>query len=823
MLTTLDRLAADWRIAFRSLSTSRLSTGVILATVVAAIGLSTAVFSLVSSVLIRPLPYPESDRLVRLAEFRSDREPRTPASGGRLTAVTIGLWQNETTTLEALIPYSFSSSPVGAGGSNEQIMVATVGPQFFEIVGAHPAAGRLLSRADHKADAEPVAVISRRYWRGILGGRNDVEGSVITIDDLPHTVVGIAPDGIAFPAREVDVWKPGRWKWPLPGGRSNIMMSIDAIGRMRPGATVEDVRREGERIVRAIAFADPAFADGLVQIPAVRAVRLLDDMVVDTRPALSALLAGMALVLVAACASLANLLAARNSGRARALAIKVTLGAGRARLLRPLVFEYFVIAFSGTALGALGGWWILEALPAMVPTSLPRLEDVRLDWRGVATASALASATLLVVGARPGWRRQKTNLRELSSSSRVPSRGGSRSAEVFRGALVSFQVALAVVLLIGAALIGQSMVRLLRTSPGYQPGGLLTFQVGQADLAFRDKGRLTRFYNALLERILAMPEVTAAGVASKLPLHSFGFSGTFRIEGLPMPTDPAERPRAHMHVVSTDYLSAMGTRLLAGRAFDKADALQSVPVVLVDELLARRHFAGDAIGKKIISIGGKPWTIIGVVETVKLASVAEAAEPILYFPNTQVGEVLAYNRMSGGVVVRTASVPSSLVPAVREYVRELDPSATIFNIMPLSERLDRTFDQPRFFTLALLLFAALTVATAVLGVYGVQAYTVERRRGEFGVRRALGADERHILTFVLRRAAALAIAGLATGLPLAALGVGLLQTLLFGIRPLDPLTFVLAAGGTFVLVIAASWQPARRALAIDPAEALRSE
>lgn len=815
----VDQIAADWKTAFRSLSSSRVSTGVILATVAAAIALSTAVFSLVSSVLLQPLPYPDSGRLVRLAEFRTDRNPELPASGGRLTSMTIGLWQRETKTLDAFVPYSATRDTVGAAGSNEQVLVASVGPQFFEIIGAQPAAGRLLSNADHEREAEPVAVISRAYWRRVLDGREEVVGSVVTIAGVPHTVVGLAPEGITFPAPDVDLWTPGRWRWPSPGARLNMMLSIEVIGRMRPDVTIEAVRAEGEQIVRTIASANPASADRVVPIPTVRVVRLLDDIVVETRPALNALLAGMVLVLVAACASLANLLTARSSARARDLAIRATLGAGRTRLLRPLLLEYLTIVVVGTALGTLGGWWILEALPAVVPTSLPRLDDVRLDWRAVALASALVSITVLGAGARPGSRRL-SNLRELSSSSRVPARSGSRSAEVFRSGLVAFQVALAVVLMIGAALIGQSMMHLLGTNPGYQPEGVLTFQVAHEGPAFRDKGRLTRFYDALLARIRALPEVTAVSTASKLPLHSFGIVATFRIDGLPTPTDAAERPRAHLLFVSGEYLQAIGTRLVSGRSFEPGDRSETTPVVLVDELLAVRHFGGDAVGKKIVAMGRKVWTIVGVVENVKLANVSDAGEPVIYFPGTQVGESLAY---SGGVVVRSTSDPSSLVPAIREFVRELDPSAPLFNAIPLADRLDRTFDQPRFYTLALLLFAALTIVTAVLGVYGVQAYTVERRRGEFGVRRALGADERHILAFVLRRAASLAVIGLSIGLPLAALGVRLLQTLLFGVRPLDPTTFVLAAGSTLVLVLGASWQPARRALAVDPAEALKSE
>jgi len=819
-----DESAADWRLARRGLTRSPLFTAVALLTLTAAIGLSTAVFSLVSGVLLRPLPYPDADRLVRLAQFDPDNlAAGTPATGGRLASVTIGVWLQETRALDTIVPISTSGRTVSFGGQYEQITVASVGGRFFDLLGATPATGRLLNEFDDRQEAPPVAVVSRRFVSQLSGAAEEAVGGVLTVEAIPHTIVGVVSSATAFPGPDVDVWVPGRWTWPAPGVRAGFTYSMEVIARMRPSARLEDVRVEGERVLRTIAMADPASFDAAVEVPRLRAVRLHDDLVAGTRPALRALFAGMALVLIAACASLANLLVARNTAREREVAIRTMLGATRRRLLRPLLFEQVALAGAGAGLGGLFGWWILRGLPSIAPGGMPRLGDVRFDWLSLAAASVVALVTALLVGLRPGWRSRDADLRQVSGSQRLRARGGSRSAEMFRGALVAAQVALAVVLLVGAALIGQSLWHLTHTSPGYDPEGVLTFQVKLPQAARLERGRQARVYDELLERLRGVRGVVAAGVASTLPLHSIGMEGTIIIEGRPKPVDPAERPRVILQMVSPDYHRALGTRLLAGRLFDERDDPQATPVAIIDESLAKRHFGGAALGQRVTAPGARPWTIVGVVESVKPAAVSDAGLPIMAFPTAQSPAGLAFDRLGSGVIVRTTEDPASLVPIARQLVKELDPAAPMFNALPLADRLDRTFAQPRFYTLALVLFALMTLATAILGVYGVQAYAVERRTAEFGVRRALGADESHIVALVMKRGFWLAAAGAAIGVPLAAIGVGLLRTMLFGVQPLDPATFVAVPLVVLVVVLGASWQPARRALRVDPASALRCE
>ena len=821
MALSFEAGARDLRLALRALDHSPLFTSVALATLAAAIGLSTAVGSLVSSILLRPLPYPGSERLVRLSEARPDRPLRAPRP--LLTSVTIGMWEQEKAALDALVPVSSSGQTVSIGGIREQLEVARVGDQFFHVLGSHPVVGRLLDIDDSRHDAPHVAVISRTLWTQNFGGRPDIAGTTILIDDVPHTVVGVAPAHVNLPDPGVQVWTPGRWRWALPGARAMMMMSVGVIGRMAPGADIEDVRREGQRLLQAIVVADPAFADGTIVVPIIHATRLIDDVVAGTRPALTALLAGMLLVLGAACLSLANLVVARNSARSRELAIRVALGASRTRLLRPLLFEQVILSAAGATLGAALGWWILRALPVVAPAMLPRLSEVQFDVRAFAAAWLLALGMTLLVGLRPAWRRPSAGLRDTSASAHVTVRARIVSAERFRGALVTAQVALAIVLLIGASLVGRSLIRLLQAEPGYQPEGVLTFQVGLPPLIAREQGRQTRFFDELIPRLRTLPGVSAVGVASTLPLHGLGNRGTFRLDGQPLPPDPADHPRARWQVITDGYLEAIGARLVAGRPLRADDHAGAMPVVLADERLADRYFGGEALGRRIRSIGGKDWTIVGIVRNIQHGAITEADEPALYYPSRQVGEILAYSRLSGGVAVRSTGEPTSLAPAIREIVRELSPEYPVFNVMPLADRLAATFGQPRFYSLALALFAALALSTAVLGVFGLQAYTVERRRSEFAVRRALGASEQSILTLVLRRALRLGVLGLALGLALGAAGSGLLRSMLFGVEPLDSITFTTVPLAVLAIVLAASWAPARRAARVDPALALHAE
>ena len=820
----------DWRDAVRGLRHSPGFALVAILTIAFAIGLSTAVFSLVHGILLQPLPYEHADRLVRLAEFN----PRSPlqglragrvgveVTGGTLADTTIGQWLATGQTLDAVVPMSTNGRNVLTPAGTEQRTIGEVGSAFFEALSVRPLAGRLLQAADAAPHAPKAAVVSASFANEIDDG-SGVIGDALSVGDETFTVVGVAPE-LALPEPGVDVWIAGTWRWPQPGASRMLSLSLDVIGRMKPGVTLPDVQAEGERIVLDIATANPNFFEGTVPVPQVRVRRLQDDVVAPVRPALIVLSIGMALVLAAACVNLANLVLARAMTRRRDVAIRLALGASRGRIGRPLFLEQLLLATAGSALGAALAWWTLRALPSIAPADLPRLADVGFNVESLGFASLAALVTAAVAGLLPVWQSRRRGRGGWASLDSLRSRAETPGTDRLRSALVVCQVALAAVLLVGAALVGRSMMALLEVDSGYRPDGVLTFQASLPDLWWRQEGRQRAFVAGLTERLSAQPGVVAVGASSSLPLRSTPSAGSFTVVGRPRPEDPADIPAANHRVITAGYLEAVGTRVVEGRGFLDTDREESERVILVDGALASRVFGGeDAVGQRLQAYGRREWTIVGVAEPTHDVDMATPPEPTIYFPAAQMSELPAFMGDWSGLAVRTSGDPAALAPIVRAAARELEPSWPIHRVEQLSDRMSQTMAQPRFHTLALGLFAALALTTAMLGVYGVLAYAVERRRLEFSVRRALGASERHVLGLVVGRGVLLAAVGLGAGLAAAAAGSSLLRSQLFGVEPLDLVSFAAAAGLLLLVVLLASWWPARRALRVSPVEALKAE
>jgi putative ABC transport system permease protein len=816
-------LRADVRYAFRSLHRAPSFALVALLTLTSGIGLSTAVFSLVGAILVTPLPYAHPDRIVRLAEARPG-EPLPPA-GGQLTDTAVGLWLSHHEALDALAPYSSDGVTVALPSGPANVVVADVGAAFFQILERPPLAGRLLRPADAAASAPPVAVISDRLWQSAFARRADAVGSTVVIDNRAREVVGVAARTFAMPSPDVDIWIPGTWTWPAPGVQRSFQLRIQAVGRLRPGTSVDEADREGATIAATIATAAASAGSAAPAVSHIRARLLLDDVVAPVKPALVTLAGGMLLVLLAACVSLANLLLARHTARQRELAVRLALGASRWRIARPVLIEQILLTGGGGLCGGALAWWLVGAVPALAPGSLPRVGDVHFDLASLGFATLASLLTAVVAGVLPVLPMPARELRELSASDRVWVGRTARSADRLRGLLVVGQVALAVVLLVGALLVGRSLAALLRVNPGYRPEGVLTFQVGFPGSAPRQTGRMAAFYAGMLARIRRHPSVVSAGYAMALPLHEIGLRSSIRVVGRALPPPTSPRDMAISQAIDGDYLQTVGTRVLQGRSFTPADTAGAERVVLIDEDLARRIFPdGDAIGHQVIGPRAAPFTIVGVVEPVHASGLADAADPVIYYYAPQLasmGEILAYFPTGSGIAVRTNGDPMDLVPFLRDQARELDPTLPLYHVARLSDELSGTIAQPRFFAWVLGLFATLALSTALLGIYGVLAYAVERRRVEFGVRRALGATERHVTMLVVRRGLGLAAAGVTLGLAGAALTTGLLRAQLFGVGPADPVSFVSACALVVLAVVAASWQPVRRALRIDPARALR--
>ncbi|MCC7184603.1 MAG: ABC transporter permease [Acidobacteria bacterium] len=823
--------ASDWRYAWRSLWGARGATTIALLTLTCSLGLSTAVFSLTNSVLLQPLPYPSADRLVRMAEAQPEhgpaatsRTPVLPASGGSLSDTAVGQFIEHATTLEAVTAYTSSERPVSTPRGAQQRITAEVGTSFFDLLGVAPRRGRLFVQADGARDAPPSVVISESFWREALDAREDIIGTTLQIDQTQHVIVGVAAGVVRFPEPDIDLWMAGRWRWPSPGLRRGLSMSIDVIARLAPGATLDGANKEATQIAGYIAAADPGFLEGLdVQVPQFRIRHLQDDLVQPIRPALLALSLGMMLVLLAAAANLINLVLARSTARHREMAVRLTLGAARWRIVRPLLFEQLLLSGLGAVGGGLFAWILLRSAPSLAPVSLSQLTDVRFDVWSLLFAAGAALVIGVLVGLLPVWHLPGTNLRDLSSSGRTLVGRTAVSAEAVRKVLVAAQVALAVILLVGASLLGRTMWALASVDPGYQGEHALTFQVGLPDLIFQEPERQQAFFDQVLTRLRQHPSVVSAGASSTLPLNPVGISGNFFIEGRPRPADPADFPRAYKIALTPDYLSAVGTPVVKGRGFLESDTAASEPVALIDEATAARYFPNeDPLGARIDFIR-KGRMVVGIVKSIKQRDVTAADEPTLYFPATQVPAVFAFNSLTGGIAVRTLGDPMDVVPFVRTAIAEVDPSVPVHAVARLDDRLSETFTAPRFYALALALFAGLALVVAILGVYGVLSYAVERRQMEFGVRRALGGDERHILRLVLRQATTLVAAGIVVGTAISVVGAGLLRSLLFGVEPVDVPTLVAAALCVWMIGLAAAGVPAWRAMRIDPARTLRAE
>lgn len=827
----LQNASTDWRYACRSLWSARGTTMVAWGTVTLTLGLSTAVFSIANGVLRRPLPFPEADRVVRIAEAMVDRSPYAastapvlPAYGGRVSDTAIGQFLTSVESLALVTPYTTGSNVVLTAAGAEQCSTAEVGVRFFDVLGASAHIGRLFVQPDGAPSAPPTVVLSEAFWRESLGAREDVVGTTLMLDEKAHIVAGVVAGAIRFPEPDIDVWIALNRRWPTPGAPRSFSTSLDVIARLAPGVTLDAASAEARQLGHRIAAADPAFTEGFdVPVPEFRLRRLQDDLVYPVRPALLALMAGMTLVLLVAGANLVNLLLARSTARHREIAVRLTLGAGRWRIVRPLLFEQLVVAGAGALSGAALAWVVLRVVPTFAPDTLARLMDVQFDLWSFGFTLSVALGLALVVGLMPAWQLPRTSLRDVTSAGRVAAGGRVISADRLRQGLVVLQVALAMVLLIGAGLLGRTLWALTSVHPGYVGNGVVIMQLGVADLLFRQPDRQEAFFAALLAAIERDPRVEAVGTTSTLPLFQVGLSGSIGIEGRPRPTNSSEWPRANKIAVSTRYLDAVGTRILRGRGFQVTDTATAEPAAVIDEAFAAKYFAGqDPIGQRL-DFMRKMWRIVGVAESIKQHDVTEAAEPVSYFHTPQVPPVLAFNRWTGGLAVRTKGEPMAIVPVVRSALWEIDPSVPLHGVEGLNDRLSGTFAGPRFYGLTLGLFAALALTVSILGVYGVLAYGVERRTVEFGVRRALGGDERHILGLVLRQASTLVLLGAGLGLLIAAAGTGLLRSLLFGVDALDLMTYMTISAALWFVGLLAAIVPAWRAVRVDPALTLKAD
>jgi putative ABC transport system permease protein len=823
----VDALIRDVKQTIRLLSRNRGFAAAALITIALGVGGTTAVFSVVYGVLLRPLPYPEPDRLVRLWEVHPAGQP--PIPGQFLSHATYRAWSTRPRSLQMIGAFRGADYTVTRLGVAERLRGTRVTPSVFRLLRVAPAAGRFFSEAEGQEGAAPVVVLGYGLWQEQFGGNRSAVGTMLTIDDVPHEIVGVAPAGFAFPEkhaglrddrRELALYTPFVVRPMAPNGK--VIDFSNAIARLESGATRAQAEAEGTAHARGVdrPFAHMVYGQrGPVEV---RVRTLSDQMTMRVRPALTVLAAGMALVLLIACANVSNLFLSLGSDRDRELAVRGALGAGRRQLLRQLFTESLVVSLLGGALGIFVAWAMTAALPILAPPDFPRLEAIAVDARFLAVAALVAIVVGMVSGAVPAFRCARGSL--VSSMQHLVRSTGGPGAHTRRGLLL-VEAALAVVLLVGAALLGRSFLALVRVDAGYDPTAVVT-----ADLRMpRAAGTPERTWQvaaSTLERVRAMPGVRAAGAGDMAPFGRLLSNYAFTLPGMSAADGRPLIATALRAVITPGYAEALGMRLKEGRFFGAADTTAAIRPMLVNATFVRTYFTDGrpVTGRRFTGMfpgwlgKGAAVEVVGVVDD--MLPDALDGRPL---PQVFVAHGSATVTGSATFVVKTVGDRRATAALLQEVVRQLEPGATLERIGPLTAKLSASLGDRRFATFVLVSFAGLALALATTGLYGVLSYHVAQRRREIGVRGALGATRRDLVTMVLREGLATTVMGLALGIVAAAVTARAMTGLLFGITPLDALSFTVSA---LVLVLAASAAcliPARRAAAVDPAVALRAE
>jgi putative ABC transport system permease protein len=794
----------DIRYALRTLHRHRVFALTAILTLGLGIGANTAIFSAVNGVLLRPLPYPDPDRILTIWG-------RHPAIGRESASLPDFLDWRKARSFSGMAAWANAAFTVTGTGEPEVVSGALVTPNYFRVLGAPIPLGRDF-RDDEARGAARVVVLSQGYWQRAYGGRSDIVGSRITLGGVPYTIVGAGARGLALPA-EVDIWAPFQTDTTL--GRRNDFLQV--IGRLAPGATAETAEVELATIARRLEAEYPASNAGW----GVELIGLHERIVGEIRPALLVFLGAVALVLLIACANVANLMLVRVAARERELTIRAALGASRRRLVRQLLTESVLLALAGGVLGLGLAVWGVSALRALDPGTLPRLDAVRLDARALAFALVLSVGTGLLFGVVPAVRARRFDLRGgLAEGGRALS--GARSAARTRSALVLAEVALASVLLVGAALLLRSFVGLTRVDPGVSVDGILTARVTLPRSRYDDPARQVAFADALLDRARALPGVASAALGSAAPVDDAVPYWAIALAGVEQPP-PDVVQDAVVYRASPEYFHTFGLPLIRGRLFEASDRTDRAPVAIVSQGLAQRYWpGGDPVGSRLTfgdpTDSATSWmTVVGVVGDVRQDGAVSPAYPQIYVPFAQLS-----NR-SVVVALRTGRNPLALAAPLKQALAGVDPSLALSQVTTMEQRVASTLARPRVNALLLAGFAATALVLAALGIYGVIAYSVVQRTRELGIRVALGASADAVLGMVMRQGLTPVMIGLAIGLGVAAAGSRVLRSLLYGVTATDLATYGAVAAFLTAVAAAASYVPARRAARSDPVQALRAE
>jgi predicted permease len=810
----MGTLIQDVRYGFRSLLKSKGFTFVAVLALALGIGANSAIFSVVNAVLLRPLPFDAPEQLM-IVQGRNERTGSTFNEHSYPNYVDL---RDQSRSFAHVAAYSPTTAFITGGDEPERVRGVIASADLFPLLGVQPAHGRVFTRDEDKPGAPRTVVLSYGLWQRRFGADPKIIGQEIPLGSAPTLVLGVMPQGFKYPlgGDNYEFWMPLARSVTASDltGRGSVFLPI--VARLKAGVRVEQAQAEADTIAGRLAMQYPETNAGQGY-----ALKPLHEQVVgDLRPALLVLLGAVGCVLLIACANVANLLLARATARHKEISIRTALGASRWRIVRQLLTESLLLAVIGGALGLLIAMWGIDLLLAASPADLPRLNEVSLDGRAVAFTVAMTLLTGIIFGLAPALQASKADLNDaLKDGGRGSGEGGRRNK--LRSALVIAEVAMSLVLLVGAGLLAQSFMRLLNVTAGFNPERVMTLDLLMSGKKYPDKVQQTTFLQNLLQRASALPGVEAVGVVNPLPLNGNFDAYSFEISGR-APATPNQQPAADRRVISPDYFRAMSIAVQKGRPFSERDVKDAPAVAIINETFARRYFADtDPLGQRIVftdAPDAPAREVVGVVADVRHAGLDEPAGLEYYVPYDQAPAI----RVT--LVARTSSNdPASIMPALRGLIREMDKDLPLWNVRTMNSLLSESVARRRFNMTLLGIFALVALALASLGIYGVMSYSVTQRTHEIGIRMALGAQPRDILRMIVRQGMLLAIVGVALGLVASYWLMQTMTQILYGVSATDPLTFAAISLLLMLVAFTANYIPARRATKVDPMIALRYE
>jgi putative ABC transport system permease protein len=816
-------LVQDARYAVRLLRREPGFTAIAILTMALGIGATTTLFSVAYGVLLKPLPWPNADRLVRVTETRGGRIGRVR---GTVMNGTYLAWADHPATIDGLAGWTRRTQTMTVGGGEpRRVPINAITPSTFPLLEARPLLGRLFAEGEGVRGAPGVALLSYGLWREQFGGRPEAVGSELRLDDQSYTIVGVMPRDFAFPDREARLWTA--WVVPAVAGPQGLLTGVifSSLARLHDGVTPEQAAVEATARARgapdASLVATALFgAKGPIDVVVTPA---RDALTADVKPAIVVLLVAVALLLATATANVASLQLARAATRRHELAIRAAIGAGAARLTRQLLVESAMLGTAGGAAGLVLAIGLHRLLPSVLPADFPRLDDVAVDGRVLLFAVVVSLAASVVCGLMPALGARRVDLAESlgDGGSHSRSSAGARTARA-RTLIMAGQVGVACVLLVGASLLGRSFVALMNADRGYDPSNLLTARLSLP--AAYSMERRIQLLEALIGRLRGVAGVREAAYGNALPLFT---AGGFRAFKMRPPSDPAVEIEVNTieRVVSPGYFSALGLRVTSGRALSEADTMSAPQAIVVNRSFAAKYLGATAVGAMVPNLGmcrgnGDRWQVVGVVDDMKQGAVTETPQPELFLPFRQIA---CTNAVPDPILVaRTTGDPLPYAAILRAIVRQEAPALALDSVMTMDDRVMTSLARPRTYALLLAGFAVFALAITGVGLFGVLSYSVAQRTREIGVRTALGAQAGDIVRMIFRQGLAIAGVGVFLGLATSAAAARSLSTFLFGVTPFDAASFLAVPFILAMVAVVACLVPARRAARVDPLQALRA-